>query len=83
MRISYTGPRGSSEDAKGDALWIVLREGVEYDESEEIAEDVVAHYGADGGLISIEVYAGASEKVNLARLDLEGLAEVAREAHYA
>ena len=56
MRISYTGPRGGPDDAKGDALWIVFREDLRdnYDESEEIAEGVVAHYDREGSIISIE-----------------------------
>ena len=85
MRISYTGPRGGPDEAKGDALWIVFREDLRdnYDESEEIAEGVVAHYDREGSIISIEVYENASKKVDLSRFDMTGLSERLSEAHYA
>lgn len=85
MRISYTGPRGGPEDARGDALWIVLRPDLtdSYEESEEIAEGVVAHYDSSENIISIEIYENASAKVDLSSLDIYGLSERVSEAHYA
>lgn len=85
MRISYTGPRGGPQDARGDALWIVLRPDLRerYEDSEEIAEGIVVHYDSDGNVISIEVYEDASQKVDLSSLDIVGLAERVKEAHYA
>lgn len=80
MKINYTEPSG---DGSGDALTIILDPGAAYDESEEIAKGVHAHYDYDGNVIAIELYEDASKKVDLSRLDIAGLNLSAREAHFA
>lgn len=77
MKFIYTGREsGNPEDGRGDALWIVLRDG-EYGESEEIADEVIAHYDREGGLLSIEIYADASSKVDLTQINFGGITEAA------
>ncbi len=76
MRFIYTGKEsGNPEDGRGDALWIVLREDGEYDESEEIADEVIAHYDRNGEILSIEIYADASSKVDLTQINFGGITE--------
>lgn len=56
-----------------DTMYITLREDVEGHESEEIAPGVVADFAAGGELVGIEVYDAASKKVDLSKLEVEGL----------
>lgn len=80
MKINYTEPQSGG---KGDALTIVFKPDASYDESEEIAEGVHAHYDHDGSVTAIEFYEDASGKVDLSRLDIAGLSLKARETHFA
>lgn len=50
MKINYTEPQSGG---KGDALTIVFKPDASYDESEEIAEGVHAHYDHDGNVTAI------------------------------
>lgn len=85
MRITYY--------EETDSAFIVLREPPP-EKAAEIAGEtleepetgeglgVVLHRDEAGELYYIEIYARASERLDLSRLDLEGLASYAREAHY-
>lgn len=64
MKISY------HDDT--DSLYVHLN-GVPTAESEEVADGTVIHFGEDGGVTGIEVYADASEKVDLSSVELRGL----------
>jgi uncharacterized protein YuzE len=56
-----------------DTMYITFRGDVEGYESEEIAPGVVADFAEGGDLVGIEVYDVASEKVDLSKLEVEGL----------
>lgn len=56
-----------------DSLYVVLRGDRRYVESEEIAPGFVLDFDEDGDVIAIEIYEGASEKVDLSVLATEGL----------
>ena len=64
MKVSYHGDT--------DSLYIHLN-GSPTAESEEVADGTVIHFGEDGVITGIEVYADASEKVDLSTIELEGL----------
>lgn len=64
MKISY------HDDT--DSLYVHLN-GAPTAESEEVADGTVIHFGENGGVTGIEVYAGASEKVDLSSVELRGL----------
>lgn len=85
MRITYY------EEA--DSAFIVLKEPPP-EKAEEIAgetlEDpgtgegtsVILHRDESGEIYYIEIYSRASARLDLSRLDFEGLASYARETHY-
>jgi uncharacterized protein YuzE len=56
----------------GDMLYVRLREGA-YVESEEVAPGVVLDFDAEGRVLGIELEE-ASTRVDLARLDVAGVA---------
>jgi uncharacterized protein YuzE len=56
-----------------DTMYVTFRDDVEGHESEEIAPGVVADFADGGELVGIEVYDAASEKVDLSKLEVEGL----------
>lgn len=64
MKISY------HDDT--DSLYVHLN-GAPTVESEEVADGTVIHFGEDGEITGIEVYADASEKVDLSSVELRGL----------
>lgn len=64
MKISY------HDDT--DSLYVHLN-GAPTAESEEVADGTVIHFGEDGEITGIEVYADASEKVDLSSVELRGL----------
>lgn len=61
-----------------DTLYIALREDSEVHESEEISPEIVADFTESGQLAGIEVYASASEKLDLSILATEGIPVEAR-----
>ncbi|MGB3681558.1 MAG: DUF2283 domain-containing protein [Rubrobacteraceae bacterium] len=65
MKVVYT-----RED---DAMAVTLRTDRRYAESEEVAPGVVLDFDEDGNVLSIEIYAEASEKVDVSVLMTEGL----------
>jgi uncharacterized protein YuzE len=64
MRISY------HKDT--DSLYVHLNERPT-DESEEIAENTVLHFDANGNVTGLEVYSEASEKVDLSGVETRGI----------
>jgi uncharacterized protein YuzE len=56
-----------------DTMYVTFRDDVEGHESEEIAPGVVADFADGGELVGIEVYDAASEKVDLSKVEVEGL----------
>ena len=56
-----------------DTMYVTFRDNVKGHESEEIAPGVVADFADSGELVGIEVYDAASEKVDLSKLEVEGL----------
>ncbi len=56
-----------------DTMYITFRDDMEGYESEEIAPGMVADFTEGGDLIGIEVYDMASKKVDLSKLEVEGL----------
>jgi uncharacterized protein YuzE len=56
-----------------DTAYIMFRADLEGYESEEIAPGVVADFADSGELVGIEVYDTASKKVDLSKLEVEGL----------
>ncbi len=56
-----------------DTMYITFRDDVEGHESEEIAPGMVADFAGSGELVGIEVYDAASKKVDLSKLEVEGL----------
>lgn len=56
-----------------DSLYMVLRGDRRYIESEEISPGFVLDFDEVGEVIAIEIYSGASEKVDLSVLATEGL----------
>lgn len=82
MRITYY--------EETDSAFIVLKEPPAEKADEIAGEDlpdpapggVVLHRDEAGELYYIEIYSRASARLDLSRLDLEGLASYAREAHY-
>lgn len=73
MRFVYTGKEsGNPEDGRGDALWLVLRDG-EYEETGETADRIIAHHDRDGGLLPVGIYADASNKVDLTQINSGGM----------
>jgi uncharacterized protein YuzE len=60
---------------ESDTMRITLKPDARYAESEEIAPGVVVDFDEGGNAISLEVYDAASEKVDLSKLEVEGLLE--------
>lgn len=58
-----------------DTMRITLEPDARYAESEEVAPAVVVDFDEAGNAISLEVYDAASEKVDLSKLEIEGLLE--------
>ena len=56
-----------------DTMYVTFRDDVEGHESEEIEPGVVADFADSGELVGIEVYDAASEKVDISKLEVEGL----------
>jgi len=56
-----------------DTMRITLKPDARYAESEEVAPGVVVDFDEGGNAISLEIYADASKKVDLSRLEVEGL----------
>jgi uncharacterized protein YuzE len=56
-----------------DTMYVTFRGDVKGHESEEIAPGVVADFADGGELVGIEVYDAASKKVDLSKLEVEGL----------
>jgi uncharacterized protein YuzE len=56
-----------------DTMYVTFREDVKSYESEEIAPGMVADFAESGELVGIEIYDSASEKVDLSKLEVEGL----------
>ena len=56
-----------------DTMYVTLRDDVKGHESEEIAPGIVADFTEGGELVGIEVYDAASERVDLSKLEVEGL----------
>lgn len=65
MKVVYT-----RED---DAMSVTFRTDRRYAESEEVAPGVVLDFDEDGNMLGIEIYAEASEKVDVSVLMTEGL----------
>lgn len=55
-----------------DSLYIELQSGPGAD-SQEIAEGMVLDFDASGNVIGLDIYSGASQKVDLKALELVGL----------
>ena len=64
MKISYH--KGT------DSLYIHLSDALTAD-SEEVAEDTVLHFDEDGNVTGMEIYGGASGKVDLSMVDIVDL----------
>lgn len=60
---------------ESDTIRITLKPDVRYAESEEVAPGVVVDFDEAGNAISLEVYDSASEKVDLSKLEVEGILE--------
>ncbi|MGI9050977.1 MAG: DUF2283 domain-containing protein [Rubrobacteraceae bacterium] len=60
---------------ESDTMRITLKPDARYAESEEIAPGMVVDFDETGSAISIEIYEDASEKVDLSKLEIEGLLE--------
>ena len=60
---------------ESDTMRITLKPNARYAESEEVAPGVVVDFDEAGNAISLEVYDAASEKVDLSKLEVEGLLE--------
>jgi len=58
---------------ESDTMRITLRPEARYVESEEVAPGVVIDFDEAGDVISLEVYEDASDKVDLSKLEVEGL----------
>jgi uncharacterized protein YuzE len=56
-----------------DTMYVTFRDDLEGHESEQIAPGVVADFTEGGDLVGIEVYDAASKKVDLSKLEVEGL----------
>ena len=65
MKVAYFG--------ETDSMYITLRSDAKYEESEEVAPGVVLDFDKGGNVVAIEIYSGASKKVDLSRLEVEGL----------
>lgn len=59
-------------DADTDALYIDLKEG-RVEESEEVAHGFVLDLDAAGNVLGIDIDSDASKKVDLSRLETDGL----------
>ncbi len=59
-------------DAETDALYIDLKEG-RVKESEEVAPGFVLDFDVEGNVLGIDIDSGASKKVDLSRLETDGL----------
>lgn len=59
-------------DYDTDALYIDLKEG-RVEESEEVAPGFVLDLNAAGNVLGIDIDSGASERVDLSRLETDGL----------
>lgn len=59
-------------DADTDALYVDLKAG-RVEESEEVAPGFVLDFDAEGNVLGIDIDSEASQKVNLSRLEIEGL----------
>ena len=59
-------------DADTDALYVDLKEGV-VEESEEVAPGFVLDFDAEGNVLGMDLDSEASKKVDLSRLETEGL----------
>ncbi len=59
-------------DADTDALYIDLKAG-QVEESEEVAPGFVLDLDAAGNVLGIDIDSDASKKVNLSRLETDGL----------
>lgn len=70
MRVAY--------HKETDSMYVVLRGDRRYAHSEEVAPGIVLDFDEDGNLLAVEVYSGASEKVDLSVLSTEGLPTEAR-----
>lgn len=60
---------------ESDTMRITLKPDARYVESDEVAPAVVIDFDEAGNAISLEVYDAASEKVDLSKLEVEGLLE--------
>ena len=60
---------------ESDTMRVTLKPDARYVESEEIASGVVVDFDETGNAISLEVYDAAGEKVDLSKLEVEGLLE--------
>ena len=56
-----------------DTMYLTFRDDLEGHESEQIVPGVVADFAEGGALVRIEVYDAVSEKVDLSKLEVEGL----------
>jgi uncharacterized protein YuzE len=65
MKVVYT--------RENDAMYVTLRTDKRYAESEEVAPGFVLDFDEDGNVLAIEIYDGASEKVDIYVLMTEGL----------
>ncbi len=61
-----------------DLMYITLKPDSHYKESEEVAPGVVLDFDDAGNVLAVEIYTGASEKVDLSVLLTEGLPTEAR-----
>ncbi|HZY65843.1 MAG: DUF2283 domain-containing protein [Actinomycetota bacterium] len=59
-------------DTDTDALYIDLREG-RVEESEEVAPGFILDLDAEGNVLGIDIDSEASKKVDLSRLETDGL----------
>lgn len=58
---------------ESDTMRITLKPEARYAESEEVAPGVVVDFDESGNAISLEIYEDASKKVDLSKLEVEGL----------
>lgn len=58
---------------ENDTMRITLKPEARYAESEEVAPGVVVDFDEAGDAISLEIYEDASKKVDLSKLEVEGL----------
>lgn len=61
-------------DADTDALYVDLKEGV-VEESEEVAPGFVLDFDAEGNVLGMDLDSEASKKVDLSRLETEGVTD--------